>query len=83
MNFSQALNQTLGYLNAAYGQPAANPLGDPQYPFPLLNWAYRPFNNVYETAAGADRVVVAAAGPKWQQRAGLLRLPRRRNATPG
>ena len=22
--------------------------GDPQYPFPWLNWSYRPFNNEYE-----------------------------------
>ena len=27
------------------GSPTA---GDPQYPFPLSHWPYRPFNNVYE-----------------------------------
>ncbi len=30
------------------GQRNERRLGDPQYPFPVLNWAYRPFNNVYE-----------------------------------
>ncbi len=47
-NFAMALNESLGYLNQRFGQPASNPAGDPQYPFPYLNWAYRPFNNVYE-----------------------------------
>jgi len=46
--FKSALNQTLGYLNQPYGPPAKNPSGDPQYPFPWLNWSYRPFNNEYE-----------------------------------
>jgi hypothetical protein len=46
--FSQPLNQTLGYLNQPYGQPSGNPAGDSQYPFPWLNWSYRPFNNEYE-----------------------------------
>ncbi len=48
LHFSQPLSQTFGYLNKPYGQPAANPLGDPQYPFPWFNWAYRPFINEYE-----------------------------------
>ena len=55
MNFGQVLNQSLGYLNVPFGQPSSGGpapgrvgLGDPQYPFPLLHWAYRPFNNVYE-----------------------------------
>ena len=43
-----AAQRELGYLNTFYGRPMANPRGDPQYPFPLLHWAYRPFNNVYE-----------------------------------
>jgi len=46
--FTQPLNQTLGYLNQPYGPPAKNPSGDAQYPFPWLNWSYRPFNNEYE-----------------------------------
>ena len=47
--FNQPLNQTLGYLNQPFG-PARppSPAGDPQYPFPWLNWSYRPFNNEYE-----------------------------------
>ncbi|MGO9113622.1 MAG: hypothetical protein ACLP9L_30690 [Thermoguttaceae bacterium] len=46
--FNQALNQTLGYLNQSFGTAATSPAGDPQYPFPWLNWSYRPFNNAYE-----------------------------------
>jgi len=46
--FNQNLNQTLGYLNQPFGAPGAAPAGDPQYPFPWLNWSYRPFNNEYE-----------------------------------
>ncbi len=48
--FAQPLNQTLGFLNQPFGQPAATPSqpGDSQYPFPWLNWSYRPFNNEYE-----------------------------------
>ena len=45
------LNATLGFLNQPFGTPANGTngaVGDPQYPFPVLNWAYRPFNNVYE-----------------------------------
>ncbi len=47
------LNQTLGYLNQPF-QPTgwattpSTPAGDPQYPFPWLNFSYRPFNNEYE-----------------------------------
>jgi hypothetical protein len=48
MNFKQALNQTLGYLNQPFGTPATSPVGDPQYPFPWLYWSYRPFHNEYE-----------------------------------
>ena len=50
MYFSGKLHQTLGYLNQPYGPPATKPNqpGDPQYPFPWLNWSYRPFNNEYE-----------------------------------
>ena len=44
--FRSPLNQTLGYLNQRFGQPQAN--GDPQVPFPWMNWPYRPFNNEYE-----------------------------------
>ena len=47
MYFSQPLSQSLGYLNQPFfGSPAAN--GDPQFPFPWFNWAYRPFINEYE-----------------------------------
>ena len=46
--FTQPLNQTLGYLNAPFGKPATSPAGDPQYPFPWMDWSYRPFNNEYE-----------------------------------
>ena len=46
---ANTLNQTLGYLNKPYGAAvASSPPGDPQYPFPWLNWSYRPFNNEYE-----------------------------------
>ena len=49
MYFNQPLNQTLGYLNKPYGPPSNPPTtGDSQYPFPWLNYSYRPFNNVYE-----------------------------------
>ena len=38
-----------GILEPAFWQSAAtSPPGDPQYPFPWLNWSYRPFNNEYE-----------------------------------
>ena len=47
--FNLPLNQTLGYLNKPYGSPSNPPTtGDSQYPFPWLNFSYRPFNNVYE-----------------------------------
>ena len=50
--FNQNLSQTLGYVNAPFWPtgttPAAFTTGDPQYPFPWLNWSYRPFNNEYE-----------------------------------
>ena len=53
MYFKQGLLQTLGYLNTPFSpQGGANQTassgGDPQFPFPWLNWSYRPFNNVYE-----------------------------------
>jgi hypothetical protein len=48
MNFPDPLNQSLGYLNVPFVPAGTSPPADPQYPFPLLNWAYRPFNNVYE-----------------------------------
>ena len=48
MYFNQPLNQTLGYLNQSFGTAASAPTGDPQYPFPWLNFPYRPFNNEYE-----------------------------------
>ena len=44
--FNLPLNQTLGFLNQPFGTPAAS--GDPQFPFPWLNFSYRPFNNEYE-----------------------------------
>ena len=46
--FNQGLIQSLGYLNISYGTPSSSSKGDPQYPFPWMNWSYRPFNNVYE-----------------------------------
>jgi hypothetical protein len=52
MCFSASLSQTLGYLNKPFAPPAGAPTtalpGDSQYPFPWLNWSYRPFNSVYE-----------------------------------
>ena len=45
---SVPLSQSLGYLNTPFGSPATTPAGDPQYPFPWLNFSYRPFNNEYE-----------------------------------
>ncbi len=42
------LTHSLGYLNKPFGTPSQTNTGDPQYPFPWLNWSYRPFNNVYE-----------------------------------
>ena len=47
-NFMQPLNQTFGFLNKIFGTASNSPLGDPQYPFPWLNWSYRPFVNAYE-----------------------------------
>jgi hypothetical protein len=43
--FDKGLGQTLGYLNKPYGVPAN---GDPRFPFPWLNWSYRPLQNAYE-----------------------------------
>lgn len=65
--FNQPINHTLGFLNQPYGSPSANPVpGDPQYPFPLLHWAYRPFNNVYELllvpTVSSSRLLARKAG---------------------
>ena len=68
--FAQPLNQSLGYLNKPFQPPnwaTANPpgtAGDPQYPFPWLNWAYRPFFNEYEllqvTALSSSKLLARA-----------------------
>jgi hypothetical protein len=72
MHFPQPLNQSLGHLNQPYGQPSTTLTGDPQYPFPLLNWAYRPFNNIYELmlvpTVSSSRLLARKVSAQVQQR---------------
>lgn len=48
--FQSWLNSTLGYLNDPFGVPSstAGYVGDPQLPFPWLNWNNRPFTSPLE-----------------------------------
>ncbi len=49
--FGYDLVSSLGYLNTAFGVPkdlSTGYQGDPPFPFPWFNWAYRPFVNEYE-----------------------------------